>query len=332
MSLLNPIIPEKMQHQKVIVATSARLHLGFIDLNGSQGRLFGSMGVALQGPQTRLSIIKSKETLIEAKNHECVVKIVENIKKHLKADIHFSLHVQESIPEHAGLGSGTQMALAIGGAINALFKLNLSTAQLASMSSRGRRSGIGIGTFEQGGLVLDGGRSVQPKNSAQIPPIIARHDFPQQWPILLIFDHSDQGVFGDAELQAFDTLPRADLATARHLSHSVLMQALPALIENDYMQFSQAIHALQLATGEYFSSAQGGHYKSAKVAKVLNYLNQQGIICAGQSSWGPTGFAVFEDETRANAMLNQLQQQFLSSGLHFQLMRAKNTGASISLS
>lgn len=332
MNQLSPLFSKELQLQKVTVKTAARLHMGFVDLNGSQGRLFGSLGLALQAPITNLTIFKSEKTLIDAKNLNYVAKIVENFKNQLKISINFSIKVEENIPEHAGLGSGTQMALAIGAGINALFDLNLTTAELAAISSRGRRSGVGIGTFEQGGLVLDGGRSAHYQNNQRTPPIIARHVFPQQWPVLLILDYHNQGLSGDAELQAFEALSNADLATAQALSHRVLMQALPAIVEHDYAQFSQAIHALQLATGAYFSAAQGGHYKSAKVAAVLNYLNQQGIICAGQSSWGPTGFAIFEDEIKANAMLAQLQSQFLKSNLHFQLMQAKNTGADIDLS
>lgn len=331
MNQLNPLFSKELQLQKVTVTTAARLHMGFVDLNGSQGRMFGSLGLALEAPTTKLTVFKSKKTLIDAKNLNYVAKIVENFKNQLKISVNFSIKVAENIPEHAGLGSGTQMALAIGAGINALFNLNLTTAELAAITSRGRRSGVGIGTFEQGGLVLDGGRSVHHQNNQRTPPIIARHSFPQEWPVLLILDHHSQGLSGDAELQAFEVLSHAGLVTAQALSHRVLMQALPAIVEHDYAQFSQAIHALQLATGEYFSTAQGGHYKSTKVAAVLHYLNQQGIICAGQSSWGPTGFAIFEDEGKANAMLAQLQQQFGQSQLHFQLMQAKNTGADIDL-
>ncbi|MES2579375.1 MAG: beta-ribofuranosylaminobenzene 5'-phosphate synthase family protein [Pseudomonadota bacterium] len=342
MNSSNLIPCEKLQLQKVTVSTTARLHMGFIDLNGSKGRMFGSLGLALNAPATRLTITKGKKTSIAENGCDYVAKIVEKIKKQLEMEIDFSIEIHESILEHAGLGSGTQMALAISAGINALFDLNLTTAQLAGITSRGRRSGIGIGTFEQGGLVLDGGRnahqnntqeSSSQENNRQVPPIIARHHFPQEWPVLLIMDSDDQGVFGDAELQAFETLTHADLATAQALSHRVLMQALPAIVERDYAQFSQAIHALQLATGAYFSAAQGGHYKSARVAEVLDFLNAQGVICAGQSSWGPTGFAIFENDNIANKMLNQLQQSFSKfSQLRFQLMRAKNTGATIQLS
>lgn len=337
MNSLNLIPCKKLQFQKVTVTATARLHMGFIDLNGSKGRMFGSLGLALNAPKTRLTVTGGKEALNVANSDDHVAKVIKNIKKRLNIEEVISIEIHEKIPEHAGLGSGTQLALAIGAGINALFGLNLTTAQLAALTSRGHRSGIGIGTFEQGGFVLDGGRNMLQNNTQksirQVPPIIARHDFPEEWPILLVMDNADQGVFGDAEVQAFAALTHADLATAQALSHSVLMQALPAIIERDYTQFSQAIHALQLATGAYFSTAQGGHYKSARVAEVLGYLNAQGVVCAGQSSWGPTGFAIFESDDIANEMLIQLQRAFsTTSQLRFELMRAKNTGASIQLS
>ncbi len=40
----------------VEVASCARLHLGFLDLNFSLGRRFGSIGMLLDGPVTRLSL------------------------------------------------------------------------------------------------------------------------------------------------------------------------------------------------------------------------------------------------------------------------------------
>ena len=131
---------------------------------------------------------------------------------------------------------------------------------------------------------------------------------------------------------AFDALPKASLETAQTLAHSVLMQALPALVERDYAEFSRAIYKLQRATGEYFAPAQGGIFKSKSVAEVLNYLYQNNVLCAGQSSWGPTGFAVFKDDFGANAMLTLLQQQFSTfNNISFQLVYSKNTGASIQL-
>ena len=316
---------------KVIVTTSSRLHMGFFDLNGSTGRMYGSLGVAINTPCTQIEVVKSDKKFIECNDinaSENIEKIVESLKITHKITQDFSVKVNQSILEHTGLGSGTQMALAIGAGLNRLFNLGLTVPQIAAVTLRGNRSGIGIGTFEHGGLVIDGGRG----HAKAPPPIIARHDFPPEWPILLIMDNAEQGAHGAQELIAFDSLPKAGLETAQTLAHSVLMQALPALVERDYVEFSRAIYKLQRATGEYCAPAQGGIFKSKSVAEVLNYLYQNNVLCAGQSSWGPTGFAVFKDDLSANAMLALLQQQFSKyNNISFQLVRGKNTGASIQL-
>ena len=315
---------------KVTVTSSARLHMGFFDLNGSTGRMFGSLGVGINTPCTQIEIARSEKTIFEVIGRDSVPENIEKIVKSFKIAHQlaedFSVKVNQAIPQHAGLGSGTQMALALGAGLNQLFNLGLTVPQIAAITQRGSRSGIGIGTFEHGGLVIDGGRG----NAEAPPPIIARHDFPQEWPILLIIDNAEQGAHGEHEIRAFDALPKASLETAQTLAHSVLMQALPALVERDYVEFSRAIYKLQRATGEYFAPAQGGIFKSKSVAEVLNYLYKNNVLCAGQSSWGPTGFAVFKDDLSANATLMLLQQQFSKyNNISFQLVRSKNTGASI---
>src|SRR5207248_2329016 len=71
--------------------------------------------------------------------------------------LHFCLH--RSIPPHAGLGSGTQLALAVARAIAELCGLPTDVMSLAHAVDRGRRSGVGTWTFAYGGFVLEGGRA-----------------------------------------------------------------------------------------------------------------------------------------------------------------------------
>ena len=52
------------------------------------------------------------------------------------------------------------MALAVGTAISKLYQLPLGLREIAALTERGARSGIGIGAFAQGGLIVDGGRIV----------------------------------------------------------------------------------------------------------------------------------------------------------------------------
>jgi beta-RFAP synthase len=233
------------------------------------------------------------------------------------------------LPEHAGLGSGTQLALAIGAAISHLFQLNLSTKELAVLSGRGQRSGIGIAAFDHGGLLIDGGRRME-ADSQGIPPLLARYDFPEDWRILLVLDKQLAGVHGEHERAAFEQLPPFSESLAAHLCRHVLMQAMPALLERDLYAFGQAIQVLQSHVGDYFAPVQGGRYASAEVAAVLQYLSASGVACFGQSSWGPTGFAVFADAASAEGHLSQLKTKFAQCGLSWIICSGYNRGAQLS--
>lgn len=315
--------------QYVSINTSARLHLGFFDLNGELGRKFGSLGLAISEPSTLIKMRKSH--VIEATGTQSlrVEHIINQIKSALQMPAHHNaqVNVVEAMSAHAGLGSGTQLALAVGMAFSQLYALNLSATEIAKMTTRGARSGIGIGTFMHGGVVVDGGRG----KATNLPPIIARADFPNDWRILLIMDSSHQGVHGEQELAAFRRLAPAPRGVADRLCWHVLMQAMPALAERDFDSFGLAIRALQHATGDYFSTVQGGgRYASASVANVMSWLETQGVVCAGQSSWGPTGFAIFETESAANSLMEQLNKAFSTQkNLSFKLVCAKNQGARI---
>ena len=306
----------------VNVTTFSRLHLGFFDLNGGLGRKFGSIGLSLQAPVTSLSISLSKTFTAEGEDAERAIKIAQQVSRHLKVDGGVHIHLDQVIPEHSGLGSGTQLSLAVGMAMNALYQRSLTVNEVAVLTQRGTRSGIGLGTFSTGGLIVDGGRA----SKSPVPPVIARTEFPEDWPILLIFDKGHSGVHGTQELAAFQNLPLFSEASAALLCRQVLMKALPAIAERDLPAFGQAIQSLQSVTGDYFAPAQGGgRYTSPLVAKVLGHLQFSGVHCFGQSSWGPTGFAVFENQLEAEKKLNQLNATYGGEqDLQFLLTKANN--------
>ena len=314
----------------ISIKAHARLHFGFFDLHGGLGRKFGSLGVALDELATEMEISLADELSIvgdiDVKSRENIIKSIQLLEKELNLQISCELNVCQQIPSHAGFGSGTQMALCLVALINQLYDLNLSQTQVSLLSGRGARSGIGLGTFFQGGVIVDAGRG----DANQIPPVIARVNFPEEWRILLIFDHSKQGVHGEQEVVAFQNLPEFSSSLAEKLCRHVLMQALPALHEHDLTNFGLAVRALQIATGEHFANTQGGLYASQKVAGVLNYMENQGVACFGQSSWGPTGFAVFESEAEAKIFLTQLKDHFnFQADLKFMLTKAANRGATV---
>ncbi|MGI9334207.1 MAG: hypothetical protein ACR2RL_13745, partial [Gammaproteobacteria bacterium] len=181
--------------------------------------------------------------------------------------------------------------------------LALDTRTVAVQLERGARSGIGVAAFEHGGFVVDGGsRAMDLDDGAGVPPLIARMAFPSRWRVLLVRDGARLGVHGDRERSAFETLERYSDDEAAYLCRLVMMRLLPGLAEHDLKSFGDAVSEVQRRVGDHFAPAQGGRYASADVAGVLQWLANNGAAGIGQSSWGPTGFALCETESEARRL------------------------------
>jgi beta-ribofuranosylaminobenzene 5'-phosphate synthase len=311
-------------HQySVSVFAPARLHMGFIDLGGTLGRQFGSIGVGVNEVATRLSISGSDELEAVGPSSERAVKAALKIARRLAMGCRVSIRIHEAIPEHIGLGSGTQLALAVGMGMARFHGLDLGVRDIAKAIERGGRSGIGIAVFEQGGLVVDGGRGF----GTATPPLLSRMEIPQGWRFILVFDRRGQGLHGKQEVEAFNNLPLFPVAETARLCHLLMMQALPALAEGDINGFGAVITDLQNSVGDHFAPAQGGRFTSPEVGHAMAWLQQQGAVGIGQTSWGPTGFCMVENPERAALLSLQASQRFF--GLDFLVASARNQGAEI---
>jgi beta-ribofuranosylaminobenzene 5'-phosphate synthase len=308
----------------VVVSAPARLHLGFVDLHGGLGRRFGSLGLAIDGIGVRVRARCAHATTINGDGAERVRHVVDLLRRHFTFEDGIELQIEKSIPAHIGLGSGTQLALAAGAACSDLHALRLSPRSLGELLERGARSGIGLGTFEHGGFVLDGGRGAR----SVPPPVISRLPFPESWRVILLFDRAHTGVHGAAEVAAFRDLPPFPEDEAARLARLVLMQVLPALAEHDLPAFGAGVTELQCKIGDHFAPAQGGRYYSPSVAQGLEFLRQLGVSAIGQSSWGPTGFAIVDGDEAANEMVERAGQALSRHpALAFRIVRGRNRGA-----
>ena len=167
---------------------------------------------------------------------------------------------------------------------------------MAQLLERGRRSGIGLGAFEQGGFLLDGGRA----DDGQPPPIIARLPFPDGWRLLLIFDGERQGLHGTSETGAFGSLPPYPPELAAQLCRLVVMQLLPGLATADLGAVGAAIGEIQRAGRRLFRAGPGRALHQPGGERGAGLARGQGIRGVGQSSWGPTGFAILDSEARGS--------------------------------
>jgi beta-ribofuranosylaminobenzene 5'-phosphate synthase len=310
----------------VTVTVPARLHLGFLDPSGALGRRFGSIGLAIDTLRTRITVRRATHTHVDGFDSERAANHLDTMRGLLALNCAHRLIVQDAVPTHSGLGSGTQLALAVAAGLRRLHGLPLETISDAIRLGRGARSGIGIGLFDQGGFVVDGGHGP----SSVTAPIITRLPFPPEWAVIVVLDPSHRGVSGTDERAAFAALTTFPQAAAAHQCALVLMKILPALAERDCAVFGSGVKELQARIGDYFAPAQGGgRFTSAAVANVLDTLDRAGAGGVGQSSWGPTGFAFARSSDAARRLVDAARKHPSAQGLDIRVCKALNHGADI---
>jgi beta-ribofuranosylaminobenzene 5'-phosphate synthase len=286
----------------VTVTVPARLHLGFLDLNGGLGRRFGSIGLAISDLRTRITIRRATHSRVSGPESDRVRQYLQTMERVLALDESHAADIAEVVPAHAGLGSGTQLALAVAAGLRRLHHRPLDIEGDAFNLGRGTRSGIGIGLFSRGGLVVDGGRG----RSARPAPIISHLPFPDRWRVLVVLDPKYRGLHGLDEVTTF------------------------AALAPDLVSFSAAIKELQVRLGDYFAPAQGGsRFTSSDVASVLDALDDAGAFGIGQSSWGPTGFVFAPSPEEAHRLAAIAGDRATGRGLDIRLCRGLNRGAEI---
>lgn len=321
MNVIPPINPAR-----VTVTAPARLHLGFLDLNGALGRRFGGIGLAIGELRTRIAIEAAVHMRVEGPERERAGRYLATMQRALSLHGAYHLTVEETVPAHSGLGSGTQLALAVAAGLRALHGLPLDTRGDAVRLGRGGRSGAGVGLFEQGGLVVDGGHGA----AQAAPPVVSRIPFPPHWRVLVVLDPSRQGVHGPDESAAFAALPPFSSGHAALLCRLVLMKALPALAEADIASFGAAIKELQAVLGDYYAPAQGGQrFTSPAVAAALDLMDRAGAHGIGQSSWGPTGFAFAPSADEAERLAEIARRDPACRGLDIRVCPGLNHGAEL---
>ena len=251
------------EHRSIRIRAPGRLHLGFLDLNGGLGRRFGSLGLAIDAPVTEIVVSRAEELVTigpeSRRAATAAIRVVDAFG--LRAGHH--IEVIEAIPAHAGLGSGTQLSLAIGAALLRLEGRVLPAHEIGDALDRGARSAIGMAAFDRGGFVVDGGRGP----SDRPPPVVIHQPFPAEWRVMLVLDRNGEGVHGDKEAKAFANLAPFPETRAGQLCRLVMMRLAPAIAEHDIGAFGSAVTEIQEIVG--------GHFRAGGRAAVgLNHFDR----------------------------------------------------------
>lgn len=201
--------------------------------------------------------------------------------------------VHNSAPQHVGLGTGTQLALAVVRAIaDSGGYGELSTPDLAQLSGRGLRSSLGAHGFDHSGILVEGGLGQR----SSLAPLVAKIPFPEEWRVVLLFPESSEGLSGTEEKQAFARMEVSDTSITERICRVILQGLLPAAAEEDFAIFSESVYEMNALSGKHFSQTQQGLYSSPEIAERIAALRSLGVKGVGQSSWGPCIFAFVESE------------------------------------
>jgi beta-ribofuranosylaminobenzene 5'-phosphate synthase len=311
---------------KVRIKTPARLHLGLIDMNGDLGRMFGGLGVCIDRPNVILEAQHSKNFSIEGKEVELVNSIAQRFFSIYHQQPKVSIKVIETIPPHVGLGSGTQLALAVAVALAKLAGVKASIPELAVAMGRAKRTSVGTTIFQSGGFVVDGGKN---QKTNCFPPLIYRHPFPKEWRFIVAIPNIQEGLSNSQENHAFQELTKMNADDVGQICRLTMLKLLPALAEKDIESFGGALTKIQVLTGNYFAQAQGGTYSSSVATECINFMKKVGAYGVGQSSWGPAVYAIVKQH-QAKQLLAQVKGYLRKSvgGVVF-VAKANNKGATI---
>jgi beta-RFAP synthase len=316
---------------KVRITTPSRLHFGIFDVNGELGRLYGSIGLSMQWPNVIIEISKNNKLEVKGKNSERIEVTTKEFMKHHKIDSGVKINIIRTIPPHIGLGSGTQLKLAVATGLARLFKKDISTYELAKLTGRGVVSGIGISIFESGGFVIDGGKSLEESNNNP-PPIIFRSLFPKDWFFVIAVPTIENKISGSIEDRSFRNLPKSSSLLVGKMCRIILIKMLPALVEEDIQTFGSALTELQVLTGSSFSSVQGGIFADNRIKELVNFMVKEGALGSGQSSWGPSVYGLIKGRIGADDLLNKVQRHLnRTNGGYAFYTNANNKGSQIEI-
>jgi beta-RFAP synthase len=324
------------------VHAPSRLHFGLLSLSSPDpwpnllgepvvpSRRFGGAGLMIEEPGILLTTQPAADWSAQGALAERTLEYVWSLLQELPSGQirPQRLVIERAAPEHVGLGTGTQLGLAVARALTAAAGLaELDVTESARRIGRGQRSGVGVHGFARGGFLVEAGR----RDVDTLAPLVAHAAFPETWRIVLVLPPWGSGLHGQQEKEAFAEVghQRRCLEATDCLCRLLLLGLLPALCEQDLAAFGEALYDFNRRAGESFAAVQGGPFASDRIRHVVEFVRWQGVRGVGQSSWGPAVFAVAEDPLRAADLAERIRKHFQLEAGDVWITAACNRGAAL---
>lgn len=312
-----------------------------VDMSGEYCRADGGIGLTLSEPNFILESEPSEGISIDhnskitdanlIREHSQKIKnAAERTINHFDLDYGFHFKIEETYPAHSGLGSGTQVALATGKSICEHAGINISTEELALIVGRGITSGIGTFAFDKGGFIVDGGYDLDKKGNVVpgdcdptlMPQLIGRYPFPEDWNIVIAIPDANCTVTGMTEIDIFNKYCPVPQREVEKLSHMILMNLIPFMLEENIECVGQSIDEIQKLGFKKIEI----ELQDQKVKDLMDNLREEDCHGVGMSSFGPTIYTITDKNPKK--LIKTTQDLMDGEGTVFST-KAQNSGFEI---
>jgi beta-ribofuranosylaminobenzene 5'-phosphate synthase len=309
----------------VRVCAPCRLHFGMFSFGHDDRPQFGGVGVMIEPPHVNVRVVPADRFTASGDHCDRATSFARMAADawQLKSLPNCRLEIQ-SPPDHTGLGVGTQLGLTVAAGLRKYLKLSdLSAEELATSVGRGQRSAVGTYGFALGGLIVDTGKQL----GQRLSTLGKRLSIPERWRFVLVRPPNECGLAGEGELAAFSRLPPVPSDVTKELWRITNENMLPALTAENCELFGDAIFRFGRLAGECFATAQGGPFASSRIAGLVSAIRDSGVPGVGQSSWGPTVFAVAAEQAEAERLVAKLRNSEPGGDCEIMIASPNNHGA-----
>jgi len=295
----------------VRIIAPAHLHAGNPDLSGDMGRLFGTLGFAIEYPYLEVEIETSEK---DKANDKDALRFLERLREKYEFPP-VKIEIKHYIPKWVGLGFHTTLALTLGLGINRIYNLGLSLEDIALTVRRGLITALGFYAVKLGGFIVEGGFPVN-KREKVVPPLIFRENIPENWFFVVAIPETPRKDLEEVrrvEDEILTNLKKMPPELADRLSRIVLMKILPAFVERDIKAFGEGLYQFNNLLGKFWSDYQESIYCCELVSEGIKVMLED-AYCACQSSWGPTFYGLVDDRHKAEIVRDKIKKLFEENG------------------
>ncbi|WP_297508031.1 beta-ribofuranosylaminobenzene 5'-phosphate synthase family protein [Thermococcus sp.] len=296
---------------RIVIRAPSHLHTGNPDLSGDMGRLYGTVGFAIETPRLEIEVREAEK---DTSNDEDALRFIERFREsHDFPPV--EVEVKSYIPKWVGIGFHTTLALSIGEGINRLFNLGLSFEDVALSMRRGLITALGFYALKVGGFIYEGGFPVD-KREKVVPPLIFRGEMPEDWLFVVAIPETPRKALAEVrrrEDEILDNLKKMPPELADRLSRIVLIKILPSFVERDIKTFGEGLYQFNHLLGKFWSDYQENVYCCDIVNEGIKLMLSK-AYCACQTSWGPTFYGLVDGWEKAEVLRREVEAFLRENG------------------